>query len=366
MQVLVLSAIGVAATPAAAQATQAEPPRQVSIAAVLSGLRQEARSWARDRTFARDEADYAQTQHVEVPDADVIRMLGRKLHREPAVDAYLKWQLMSFEPDLSGLAESDYQRIIAHLPKLERLPGPTDDTNARVAEALARRQAQRRAERAQANAAVAPEGGAIPPGSDPTLSVVTEGSKLDVTAAVNTGDPRYVTATIRADNAQVGDIRQIPVLAAGNAAAAQARDEVVAAMPAENGVRLIAMFTDLRDRIAAGDASVPGAAKALEREAQDRGAAETLSPALRDQLHDWSAAIVLMRTPVYRVRRIEGTLTDKVSVHWVRVPKRQMQRVAASLRGEDTTTPEAEPSASPGESPGEASAPAPDHIERRE
>ena len=323
-----------AAVRAQAPAPPAPEPRAVSIASVLSALRQEARSWPRDRTFPRDTADFAQTQGVELPDEEVIRMLGRTLHREPAVDAYMKWQLMSFGPDLSGLSASDYRQIIEHLPKLERMPGPADDTNTRVAEALTRRQAERRAAQAVADGAVLPGGGAIPAGSDPTLSVVSEGAKLDVTATVSHGDPRYVTATIRADNAQVGDIRQVPVLAAGNAVAAAAREEMVAAMPADGGVRLIAMFTDLRDRIAAGDASVPQAAFALERESRAVDVSVSLSPALREQMQDWSAAIVLMRTPVYRVQRIEGTLSDAVRVQWVAVPKRQVQRIVANVRGE--------------------------------
>jgi len=312
-----------------ASGAEAQPQRRMTNApAVLSALRRESGTWNRDHTFPRDAADFAKQRGLALADAQVIGLLSRMLHRDRAIDAYMKWQLLGFEPALEGLDAAAYRGLMNHMPKLEQMPGPADDTNRRAAQALEQIQAARRpgntgpGQRAVAGAGV-----------DPTLSVVNGGAVLDVAAYVNPADPRYVTVTTRADQAEVIDIRQAPVIAAGNAVAVTARDQFAAALPAGD-VRLVWMTLDVKDRIAAGEASAADAAKRASVAARELATDEALSPALRTQLSDWWYVIGQMATPVYREQPVEGTFARELQVHWVRVEEPVVARALAALRGE--------------------------------
>ncbi len=322
-------------------------------AAVLSMLRREAQTWHRDRTLPRDTSNFAQDRQLAMDDVEVIRLLGRTLHDHTVIDAYIKWQLLSFEPDLSSLTTHDYAVILSHLPALEPMPGPADATNRRAAAALHQMQAQRAQEKAAARANAMPAGdrfdvpgnvrGGVPAGSAPTISVVQEGAVLDVEATVSPSDPRYVTMTTRASTATVVDIRTVPVVAAGNAVRVAGRDQLIAALPQAGGVQLVAMFTDLRDRLAAGDASFAPAAVQLEVATREVGRSIDINDDLRAQMLDWTAALGMMATPVYQTQPIEGTFSEKLQVKWHRIDPSLVEKLQRNLTEPQDQSPSDQP-----------------------
>jgi len=54
----------------------------------------------------------------------VIRLLAKKHSSDTAIDAYVKLQLLTFEPDFKKAASEDIEKILKALPGLDRLPTP--------------------------------------------------------------------------------------------------------------------------------------------------------------------------------------------------------------------------------------------------
>ncbi len=71
-----------------------------------------------EAAFPRQASDFAQTSGLEVPGDEVIKALSKRLDRNPVVDAYIKWQLISYEPILSTLHPSKQIRVIEAMPQL--------------------------------------------------------------------------------------------------------------------------------------------------------------------------------------------------------------------------------------------------------
>ncbi len=66
-----------------------------------------------DFKWPRKKSDYAQTEIVSLESDEVIKQLGRSLDRNPAVDGYIKNQLLSFKPDVAGLKPNKAGRLIS-------------------------------------------------------------------------------------------------------------------------------------------------------------------------------------------------------------------------------------------------------------
>lgn len=112
--VLVLTA----ALPALAQTHPAA--QRVNAQQLVRQLADEARAaLGPDAKFPpRDKPDVAASVDGTLSSPEVVRILQRKLDRDPLVDAYVKWQLLSFEPNLSGLSAREAMRVVDALPEL--------------------------------------------------------------------------------------------------------------------------------------------------------------------------------------------------------------------------------------------------------
>ena len=121
-----------AAAPATATGTTEEdwsrkyPPKPGNVAQVMIQLNKEAiDAWRDNQPWPRDKSNYAQRANITLPNADLVRILSQRMHSNPALDGYVKWQILSFHPDLAGLAIKTYRQIIATLPGLLRQPQPS-------------------------------------------------------------------------------------------------------------------------------------------------------------------------------------------------------------------------------------------------
>lgn len=100
----------------------AEAPRKLVAAKVIQQLAAEAKAALRnkDATFPpRAESDFAETAGGTLGSEDVVKSMQRRLDRVPLVDAYIKWQLLSFEPKLKELGAADIIKVFDALPELQ-------------------------------------------------------------------------------------------------------------------------------------------------------------------------------------------------------------------------------------------------------
>ncbi len=66
--------------------------------------------------FARDASNYAETSGTTVDSDDLLKALSSRLDPQPAVDGYIKWQLLSYGLPWSELSPRDLIRVIDGLP----------------------------------------------------------------------------------------------------------------------------------------------------------------------------------------------------------------------------------------------------------
>src|SRR5687767_104893 len=75
-------------------------PRLVAVSQALVQISQEARkTWAKNKTLPEHECNFAQRKNWRVDQAELLAALSRKVNPEPAIDAYVRWQLLSFGPE---------------------------------------------------------------------------------------------------------------------------------------------------------------------------------------------------------------------------------------------------------------------------
>ncbi len=232
-----------------------------SIAFVIGELTQEARlSWKREQRWPRQRESYAQQKGFGVDNASLVRVLSRRLQRDSALDAYIKWQVMSFAPDFSELKEQDYRRILAVVPKLASQPKPAPPPK--------------------------PRGGGVGiglgvqtsfvtdftpvPGSSggrPHLGVVGPGSgtNMGLRGALSPND-RYGPKPEDIARARLNEVERFAQaksdIEANNFVVLAYRDALARELPDKDGVRLLFMLQDVTDRVKAGD---PSFIPALER-----------------------------------------------------------------------------------------------------
>lgn len=176
-------------------------PQEVESWRVIRELTTEAkRSLRGDRTFLRTQSDYGIQKNVAIDNHELIRLLSRRINSKPATDAYIKWQLLSFGPDLGQATAEQVARMLRVMPQLTPHPGPDvvrrSKSRSKGADGLqldlvsvTRGRTRRVPIRRGALAA-------------PTLGVIKTGLGLSVNGTVS-ADNRYVTATVQTANSDL-------------------------------------------------------------------------------------------------------------------------------------------------------------------
>jgi hypothetical protein len=284
---------------AVSAATAADlPPVAITLDRAVSELVREARAgWDIDRTWPREKADFADEQDLTMPGEVVVEALGRKLHNHPAVDAYIKWQLLSFDPNLSQLDQRQLRRVLRALPPIAAQPTP-------VVEAPSRRHPRGRAFIAfgQQQAFVgdlAPFVGGNIIAYDPEVRVLTTGTVLDVEGVVS-ADNRYVMMNIRTVSSQLVDLREFVVHA--NRGPIGFRNELATRLP-HGAARVALRLQTARDLIVAGDPGHAAAVKAVVADARAVSRSDNLTPAARRALlNELNAVAELATAPVRQIK----------------------------------------------------------------
>jgi hypothetical protein len=250
MILLILIAAAGLTTPPAARAAEpppavAEEAKAVPISQVLVALSREGReAWDKDKSWPTTKSDFAQRRKWKLTSDEVLVALSRRLNPEPAVDGYVKWQLLSFLPDFkAAAAEGEIMRgILTTMPRLTPQPEP------QMPEATAPSLGMSVETMSTPGPGAGQVQTTVPPGTS-RLGVVSSGTTLRGGTSANTGG--VTPAMISAAAADHSKARKAAT--AANVAPLRYRDALVAALPEEGGTRLAGMLKDTWDRIAAGD-----------------------------------------------------------------------------------------------------------------
>lgn len=123
-----LTTTGIASTAIAQRAADQDEeagPRQVRMATIISQLRREARQSFREaQRWPRSTADFAQEKNWTVERDRLHAVFLQRLDPNPAIDGYIKWQLLSFEPDFSTYDTTQWNRLIRVAPRPLTTPSP--------------------------------------------------------------------------------------------------------------------------------------------------------------------------------------------------------------------------------------------------
>ena len=232
---LTVLAVGALAAPFASTSQPPPPDPQppliapdLALRATLEQLHAEAAEFRRTGTLPRVVADFATTFPYPLRSSDLIEQLCRVQDDEDAVvDAYVRWQLLGFKPDLAAMTGEEFKTFAMRLPALQ--PNPACDARLHAAfEALAAKSGR--------NADAAAE-----------LERRWEETRFKMREAELLNQPAFLF-----------------------------REAVIAAMPATGPRRPGLMLRDLEDRIAAG-CETRAAKSAITRELKARMLDDTIS-----------------------------------------------------------------------------------------
>ena len=106
--------------------SQQDPQRAMSptakMQAVLRQLREEAIAAQKGQQPMRDEANFALETTLSPPLDLISQNLIRTQHRDPFIDAYIRWQLTGFNPTFPQLPNRKQQDVLRKLPTLTANP----------------------------------------------------------------------------------------------------------------------------------------------------------------------------------------------------------------------------------------------------
>jgi hypothetical protein len=78
--------------------------------------------------LVRVEADFAATFKEEIPEDALLKALTQPVHAQAFIDAYVRWQLTSFNPVLPVLDDRQFARLMAATPELLANPCAREET----------------------------------------------------------------------------------------------------------------------------------------------------------------------------------------------------------------------------------------------
>jgi hypothetical protein len=278
------------AAPLQAQSTAApaETRQAPELWFVISALKQEGTdAWRKGEPWPRSAPDFAQDKGWTLPADAVVRGLTRRLDAEPAVDAYIRWQLLSFLDSFESLSTANLERIGNTAPKPLSQPVVREEWLAvsgpgQAFIAISRQTAYVRN--------VRPVVGTGAVGLNPEIGIVQSGVVLEAEGSTKS----YITVIHEANEKLESQRAKVN---RANEAILRYRSDLLARMPDAGGMRLAMIIKDAADRVAAGDPSAAQAAEALAPVAAQLPA--DVLPGVRKTLASWARRLAQMKTTVH-------------------------------------------------------------------
>lgn len=105
--------------PASPPPSPAAPPAPTgNLAHCIRLLTDEAEKSKSDGALVRNSADFAKSFADPPPMASLTDKFTRRIHNDPFIDAYIRWQLTSFKPalDAAAMTDREFERLLDSLP----------------------------------------------------------------------------------------------------------------------------------------------------------------------------------------------------------------------------------------------------------
>ncbi len=294
------------------------------VSKVTNDISREARmGWAAERDWPHEEADHSSRQEVALLNRQIIQSLMKRQDNHPAVDGYVRWQLLSYAPDLSEARPQEIRSMIANLPSLTRLPVPPQPRNIlRPGDHGGGAYFFSGVQRAFISD-LRPVPGAR--GYNPTLSVVNVGTGLSFET------PEEVIEKSR--GAAYDHVASRPVIEKLNVPTANYRTRLMELIPSEGGLKLEALFTDMKDRIEAGDPSYKDACQAFFNEAHAMRDDPSIPEKTRWMLIHQMKTLGAKKVLVLKDIKIDNAGNMSVAREAVAFPRQHLDTAIEYLRG---------------------------------
>ncbi len=262
-------------------------PKVVTVAIAISALRKEAAdSWKQSESWPRTKSDFAAEKNWSIPSDAVVQALTRRLDNNAGIDAYIKWQLLSFTPKIDQADDKTLRQLVASMPRPFPQPSVSEETLGNpdpkeVAMSFGRQMAYvQNVTPVVGNGAVAYK---------PQMSVIGAGAGSGGGVGIQRTESPEITHQRRL--ALVNDINSDlaasrTTIAAGNAAITAYRTSVAQWLPQTPALKLVLLFKELHDRIEAGDDTCQDALQRLLAAAKESAADPSVTPELRASMLD--------------------------------------------------------------------------------
>jgi len=228
---------------------------------------------------AREQLDFAEERGWALDRAELIKALAKPQARNRGLDAYVRWQLLSFDPDFSKMTTAQMDGLIRGMARMEGYP----NTVSLVSD----------------------------PGSQPgnlvnavSGSVGNQRVGLDRRSDQQKRRPPTNAEIVEATNAKLA--HQHAQAKASNALVVRYREALIGRLPDGGAAKLTAMIEDLRTRVEAGDPSHVDAAKRLLAASEKAKADTTLTADQRKKLSDAVAIAAGKKWPVVEKVKLTG------------------------------------------------------------
>ena len=245
--------------------------------------------WLRNDNWPRREPSFAGEFDLVLAGDEIISALGRSLHNDVAMDGYIKWQLLSFNPKIDLMSTKLAKSVVAALPRIIPQPSPID-------------RLPRKKTRIKAASFVLK--GQHPPFIPPLSPIFADrglyhlkhqstiissgaavggvGQTKERPLHIDMRDHERLTEVVEQGNEQLLKLRRI--VQDANRPAILYRNAVIKQLPQRGGIRLGAMYQDMADRIHAGEATHAEAAYRFVRECAARTRDRSVKSSLRKRL----------------------------------------------------------------------------------
>ncbi len=294
-----------------------EGGRSVPFHVVLKRLKAELRR--SDTRWPRSTASFAHDVGWRVAEAELVDALTRSLAADRPTDGYLKWQVLSFEPDLRSVGWERLRSVIEHMPA--PLSQPEPDIDRRGGDGALAFSGSVKHIVSGAEAVVAPGVAA----HKPIITALPSGTVMG-------NVPERLVRTAGRANQRLRRAKER--VAAENRPIFRYREALIPRLPRRNGIRLEARIRDVRARVEAGDPSSRKAVDRLRRaveQASDSGLLLRMSRARRRRLATGVQELGRLETPVAESVGTGGDSGIRVRQRIVNVPRRSVQLILGEL-----------------------------------
>jgi hypothetical protein len=286
-------------------------------------------TWARTQDWPTSQSDFADRVGVAMYEDEALKGMARRLHANPALDAYIKWQLLSFVPNLDLVDAKQMSKILGDLPPLLDQPEPRAqrvDTNSGGGGGSGLVMSMQQAYVSDLIPVVT--NGVV--AYKPVVGVVDVGTMLQADGVVASSN--QVTMTMQAVSSDLIRLRQFTTQL--NTPNMRLRSQLDAAIP-DGMNKLQLLFLGVRDRLNAADPTLNQAMQQLVDATARMRYSKDITPATRQWLIGQLKTMKPPRTTI--VRSIEIVSDTKFQTHRekVELPPQMVAAAIANLQGRE-------------------------------